>query len=106
MRHRWIALATLAVMAGTTLGGLQVAQAGSKGRRNTMIGLGAVTVYGLLTGRKTVAIAGGVGTAIAYHNYRAAKKRENRAAAARRAAYYRRLAWRRHHHHHHRAVRS
>ena len=74
-----IALGTLGAMLTTTLGGgLMPAHAGSKGRRNTALALGAITVYGLLKGNNKVAIAGGVGTAIAYSRYRSAKKRENR----------------------------
>ena len=76
--NRWVALGTLGVLTASTLGGLGItsAEAGSKGRRNTMYGLGAVTAYGLLKKKKKVAIVGGVGTAVAYSRYRSAKKRE------------------------------
>lgn len=78
-QRTFVALSTLGVMLATTLGGLWTpAHAGSKGRRNTTLALGAVTAYGLLKGNKKVAIAGGVGTAIAYSRYRSAKKRERR----------------------------
>lgn len=89
--NRWIALTTLGIMMAGSFGGLGTpqAQAGSKGRRNTMLGLGAVTAYGLLTHRRSLAVAGAVGTGIAYHNMRVAKQRENRQAA-----------WRRHHRRH------
>ena len=78
--NRWIALATLAVMTCASLGGfgMATAHAGSKSRRNLMLGAAAVTGYGLLTHRRSLAVAGAIGTGIAYHNYRAAKKREER----------------------------
>ena len=87
--NRWIALGTLSVMTASTFGGLGLtaAQAGSKGRRNTTIGLGAVTAYGLLKKKKTVAIAGGIGTAVAYSRYRKAKKAE-KTREARRIEWY------------------
>ncbi len=79
---RTIALGTLGVMTASTLGGLALtttaAQASTKGRRNTTIGLGAVTAYGLLKKKKTVAIAGGIGTALAYSRYRKSKKADQR----------------------------
>lgn len=82
INNRTVALSTLGVMAASTIGGLVVtsapAEAGSKGRRNTTIGLGAITAYGLLKKKKTVAIAGGIGTALAYSKYRKAKKAEQR----------------------------
>lgn len=83
MKHqanRWIAFGLLGAMVATTCGGFgtTAAYASAKGRRNTTIALGAVTAYGLLKKKKTVAIAGGVGTAVAYRQYRIAKKREKR----------------------------
>ncbi len=79
-KTRLIALGTLGVMSVGTIGGMGItaAEAGSKGRRNTTIGLGAVTAYGLLKKKKTVAIAGGIGTAIAYSRYRKSKKADSR----------------------------
>jgi len=83
MKHsnRWIALGTLGVLSATTMAGPLVgaAHAGSKGRRNTAIGLGAVTAYGLLKKKKPLAIGAGLGTAYAYKRYRDAKKRERSA---------------------------
>lgn len=75
-----IALGTAGVLMAGTFGGLGLseAQASTKGRRNTTIGLGAVTAYGLLKHKKKVAIAGGIGTAIAYSRYRKSKKRDAR----------------------------
>lgn len=92
--NRWIAVGTLAVFSLASFGGLSVspAHAGSKSRRNLMIGAGAVTGYGLLRHHKKMAAIGAVGTAVAYHNYRAAKKRENRRRSAR-------LHYRRHRRH-------
>ena len=78
-----VALGTLGVMLASTMGGMSVAHAGSKGRLNTTIGLGAVTAYGLLKKKKTVAIVGGLGTAYAYTKYRKAKKVENNREARR-----------------------
>jgi hypothetical protein len=81
-KTKFVALSTLGVMTASTLGGLALtsgeAQAGSKGRRNTTIALGAVTAYGLLKKKKAVAIGGAVGTAYAYSRYRKAKKAERR----------------------------
>jgi hypothetical protein len=82
-KQRSIALATLGVMTASTLGTVGVANAGSTGRRNTTIGLGAVTAYGLLKKNKTVAIAGGLGTAYAYTKYRKARKVEKNREARR-----------------------
>jgi hypothetical protein len=80
--NRTIALSTLGVMTASMMGGVALtadpAHAGSKGRRNTTIGLGAVTAYGLLKKKKTVAIGGALGTAYAYSRYRKAKKQERR----------------------------
>ncbi|HVF10263.1 MAG TPA: hypothetical protein VNA16_05645, partial [Abditibacteriaceae bacterium] len=70
--NRWIAFGLLGAMAATTFGGvgMPAAHASAKGRRNTTLGLGAVTAYGLIKKKKTVAIAGAVGTAVAYSRYR------------------------------------
>jgi len=86
--NRWIALGTLGVMTASTLGvGITAAQAGSKGRRNTTIALGAVTAAALLKKKKTVAAVAGVGTGVAYLRYRKAKKAETTAERRRRAWY-------------------
>ena len=88
---RWVALSVAAVMMMVTLGVFSItpAHAGSKGRRNTAIALGAVTAYGLIKKKKKLAIAGAVGTAYAYKRYSNQKKRErNRRYYGRR--YYRR----------------
>ena len=78
--NKTIALGTLGVFALTAFGGaMQPAQASAKGKRNLAIGLGAVTAYGIVKKNKTVAIVGGVGTALAYRSYKkSARKAEQR----------------------------
>ena len=93
-----IALATLGVMSISTIGSVGVANASTKGRLNTTLGLGALTAYGLLKKNNTIAIAGALGTAYAYSKYSKAKKEEDR-DEARRAQWYRERygsAWRNH----------
>lgn len=83
--NKVVAWTTLGVLSVTSLGFFGApAQASTKGRRNTTIGLGAVTAYGLIKRNKTVAIAGGIGTAIAYSRYNKSKKRDKQ----RRQAWY------------------
>lgn len=85
-KNKLVALTTLGVMTATAFGGFTLpAQASTKGKRNTTIGLGALTAYGLLKHNKTATIVGGVGTAIAYSRYSKSKKRDK----ARRQAWYR-----------------
>lgn len=67
-----------------------VAFAGSKGRKNTTIALGAVTIHQALKGKTTNALVLGAGTAYAYKRYKDARKDEKRRASARR--YYRQRA--------------
>jgi hypothetical protein len=93
-----IAIAALGVMTASTFGGVTAAHAGSKGRLNTTLGLGAITAYGLLKGNKTAAIAGGLGTVYAYSKYNSAKKDE-KADEARRVQWYQQRygnSWRNH----------
>lgn len=86
--NKWIALGLLGVfLSSTLLFEMPTAQAGSKGRKNLMIGAAAVTGYGLLKHKRGLAVAGAIGTGIAYHNYRAAKKREKRRRYARSRRY-------------------
>ena len=66
--------------------------AGSKGRRNTAIGLGAVTIHQALKGKTTNALVLGAGTAYAYKRYRDARKSEKRRERAARAYTYRRYS--------------
>jgi hypothetical protein len=56
--------------------------AGSKGRKNTTIGLGAAAVYELLKGQTKTGIVLGVGTAVAWKQYEIARQREKREQAA------------------------
>jgi hypothetical protein len=81
MRHRFTAgLLTLTIGAGLLALGTPEAQAGSKGRRNTAIGLGALAAYGLLSGKTGTGLAAGAGAAYAYKRYRDAKKDERRSS--------------------------
>jgi len=67
-----------------------MAMAGSKGRLNTTIGLGAATIHQALKGKKTNALILGAGTAYAYSRYNKARKDEKR---RQRAAEYRRTRY-------------
>jgi uncharacterized membrane protein YebE (DUF533 family) len=60
------------------------AHAGSEGRKNTTLVLGAVALHQLLTGKTTNGLIAGAGTAVAYKNYKDAKKDEDRAERHRR----------------------
>jgi len=66
------------------------AEAGSKGRRNTAIGLGAVAAYGIIKKKPVVAGLAGGGAIYSYMSSRSARKRERQRAAARRARVARR----------------
>ena len=95
--NKTVAVTMLGVLSVSSLGLLSTpAEASTKGRRNTTIALGAVTAYGLLKGNKTVAIAGGVGTALAYGRYDKSKRAQKR----RRQSWYRQRygsrSWRNH----------
>jgi len=83
LNTRLTTLTLAAAIGATTLVGpmLDTAHA-QKGRRNTAIGAGAVTAYGLLRGNKTLTIAGGLGTAYAYKRYRDAKRSNRRQTVA------------------------
>ncbi len=98
--NRWIALSVLGAMMLSTVGGAFTApaEASTKGRRNTTIALGALTAYGLIKKKKTLAIGAGVGTAIAYSRYRKSKKRDGRRS---RLWYQQRYGrnWKRHYYH-------
>lgn len=100
-KTRWAGLSVIAAMTVSTLGlgATQPAEASVKGRRNTTIALGAVTAYGLLKKNKKVAIAGGVGTAIAYNRYAKKKSWQKRTSEQRRRAWYQQRygrSWRNH----------
>jgi hypothetical protein len=75
MRKIWMASALALSVGLGTLGALP-AQASSKGRRNTAIGLGAAAVYELLQGKTTAGLALGAGAAYGYKRYKDAKDDE------------------------------
>ena len=82
-KQRGIALGTLGVLSATLLGGslVQSAQAaGSSTWKKVAIGGAAVTGYGLLKGKKKVALIGGLATAGSYYKYKQAKKKESRSS--------------------------
>ena len=88
--NRWIALSLLL---GILLGSLSPAmmtsaEASTKGRRNTAIGLGILTGVALVKGKTGLAVAGALGTAYAYHRYRKGKKADRRSVQARRIQWY------------------
>src|SRR5262245_39409054 len=90
MRHRWISgLMAIAVAASLFTFGLPAAQASSKGRLNTTLGLGAATAYTLLRGKTIPGLILGAGTAYAYSRYRSAHNSEKRRARYSRVRYYR-----------------
>jgi len=85
-----LVIGTLGILA-TTLGAGAVApvQAQSKSTwKNIAIGGAAVTGYGLLKKKKSVAIVGALGTAYAYSRYNSKNKAEKRAAENRRTRWY------------------
>lgn len=67
-----IAAVSLTLVAGPSF-------AGSKGRKNTAIGMSAATVYELLKGQTKTGIVLGVGSAVAWKQYEVARQREKRA---------------------------
>ncbi len=79
-------LAVGVLATGIGFGG--VAEAGSKGRRNTAAALGAVSAYSLIQGKGTIGLATGAGAVYAYSRYRKARKSERN--RHRRKVYYRR----------------
>lgn len=85
--NRWIALGTLGAMSLTAFGGALTteAHADSKTAKKVAIGSALVTGYGLIRGKKKVAIIGGVATGASYYAYKRSKKKEE----SRRQAYYR-----------------
>jgi hypothetical protein len=79
MRNRFTAgLLATAVGAGLLTVCASGAHAGSKGRKNTTIGLGALAAYGLLKGNTTMGLAGAAGTAYAYKRYKDSRDDERR----------------------------
>lgn len=92
-----IRITSLALLGAIGLGLIApaAAQAGSKGRRNTALLLGAVTAYGIVKKKPAIAGIAGAGAIYSYLQSRKAAKRErdrNRYAYRRRgyrSAYYR-----------------
>jgi hypothetical protein len=79
MRHRFTAGMMAAAMGiGLLATGVPQAQASSKGRKNTALGLGAAAAYELLRGKTGTGLLAGVGAAYAYKRYRDAQKDERR----------------------------
>ena len=78
--NRWALLGATTLMTFGTIAGPLVneVEASTKGRRNTAIAAGAATVYGLIKGNKTLAIAGGLCPAYADTRDRDAKNSERR----------------------------
>jgi hypothetical protein len=77
MRKMWMAGA-LALSLGAGLVGSPPAEAGSKGRKNTALGLGAAAAYELLRGKTTNGLILGAGAAYGYKRYKDAKEDEER----------------------------
>jgi hypothetical protein len=73
----WIAGA-LAMSLSAGLMATPPAHAGSKGRKNTALGLGAAAAYELLRGNTTTGLALGAGAAYGYKRYKDSKKDEDR----------------------------
>ncbi|MBW3625602.1 MAG: hypothetical protein KY468_19585 [Armatimonadetes bacterium] len=79
---------TLALAVLLSSFGAGAAFAGSKGRKNTTLLLGAATIHQALKGKTTNAVVLGAGTAYSYKRYRDARKAEKRRQRATR--YYQR----------------
>jgi hypothetical protein len=79
------------------------AQAGSKGRRNTAIALGAVALYGIVKKKPVIAGLGAAGAVYSYVSSRNARtkelRRERRRRYSRRVYHAPRYVSHRHHHH-------
>jgi hypothetical protein len=73
----WTVLPALIAATGLILP-TPFAAASAKGRKNTAIGLGAVAVQQLLTGKTTNGVLLGAGAAYAYKRYQDARKSEDR----------------------------
>jgi hypothetical protein len=83
-RIRMTAMAVLTSI-GVSLFSVGAAEAGSKGKRNTAIGLGAVAVYGIVKKKPLVAGLAGGGAIYSYMQSRKDAKKERQRAAARRS---------------------
>ena len=93
---RSIRLTALAMLAsvGVSIAAVPPAEASSKGRRNTAIGLAAVSVAGIATRKPWVAGLAGAGALYSYASSRKAAKREKARRYSR--ARYRRVTYYRH----------
>lgn len=79
MRNRWMASLLATVFAlGLFAATGSAAHAGSKGRKNTAIALGALAVQQLLSKKTTNGLIAGAGAAYAYKRYQDARKDEKR----------------------------
>jgi hypothetical protein len=77
MRRRFTA-SLLGTLFGASLLALGTpgVEAGSKGRKNTTIAIGAVALHQLLTGKTTNGLIAGAGAAYAYKRYQDAREDE------------------------------
>ena len=91
---RLTALAVLTAV-GLSVVPARAAYAGSKGKRNTAIGLGAVAVYGVVKKKPLIAGLAGGGALYSYTQSRRDRDREKRRARARRyqRSRYRRVSY-------------
>src|SRR5262245_22798801 len=102
-----IRLTAIAVLAATALSVVPatVAEAGSTGKRNTAIGLGAVAVYGIVKKKPLVAGLAGGGAIYSYMRSREDAKKERARRYARSRARYRKVYYYRGGRRHYRYVR-
>jgi len=88
MRCRFTAgLLTAALAASMFTLGAPRAGASSKGRKNTLLGLGALAAYELLRGKTGTGLLAGAGAAYAYKRYNDARKNERRYGRYYRSSY-------------------
>ncbi len=86
--HRKLRVAMLVTMVASTLLSPMAALAGSKGKRNTAIGLGAVAAYGIVKKKPLIAGLAGGGAIYSYMQSRKDRRKErdrDRRASQRRA---------------------
>jgi hypothetical protein len=91
MRQRLTSGLLVAAVAAT-LAAPGAAIAGSKGRKNTAIGLTGLAAYQLLRGKTTTGVIAGAGAAYAWKRHRDARKAEKRRARSARLYRSRRYA--------------
>jgi len=79
MRHRFTAgLLAATFAAGLFAIGAPRVDASSKGRKNTVLGLGALAAYELFSGKTGNGLLAAAGAAYAYNRYNSARKNERR----------------------------